>query len=368
MVAVATAALGGCGQGNAPSASASQPARRGRDGHHAGRGRHTGRGRHRRPHDDEQPVTLGVRHAGRGEGHRQADLRAGTHGRDRVGDRSRRRDSGLRQPGRAGGGPGRRPCRRHLAAHPRGRPGNRGQLHLRRCRRGRRQGRDHPLPVRRRTRDHHADDDGEGREHLPARRPRRRRSGDAQRRGPAAHPLHEHLRRRPAVHEEPLPGSGDAAARGPEPHVRERERDRPAAGGRGWRGHLRPWRPPQDRQLAVRGQSLRQHRPRSRRRRGPGAEPVQGPARVRRRQHLRERACAPTAARSAASASPGRSSTASSATTRRSGAAPTPPGRDAGRWQRRGDLQRRQHDDAADRGLRHRAEQRPRRAAVPSSS
>ena len=58
--------------------------------------------------------------------------------------------------------------------------------------------------------------------------PRRRRTGDAQRRGPAPHPLHGHVRSGAEVDDVALPGSGHPAARRPEPDVHRRELDRPA--------------------------------------------------------------------------------------------------------------------------------------------
>ena len=76
--------------------------------------------------------------------------------------------------------------------------------------------------------------------------------GHAQRRGPAPHPLHGHLRPRPGVHDLALPGPGDAAARRREPHVRGRELHRRGLRRRRRRRDLRARRAAAHRPLDVR--------------------------------------------------------------------------------------------------------------------
>ena len=76
--------------------------------------------------------------------------------------------------------------------------------------------------------------DGQGPQHAARGRPRRRRPGHAERRRPAADPLHEHLRPGPDLDHLALPGPGHAAAGRPEPHLRRRElhrRDFDGGGG-----------------------------------------------------------------------------------------------------------------------------------------
>ena len=171
-------------------------------------------------------------------------------------DRRRRGAGGTATPARpagraAGGGAGRRPCDRHVARRPRRRPRHPGELHLGRggravrARRGRSASAAVRKPVTIAMTRH-----GQGAQHEPPRRARRRRAGDAERRGPAAHPLHGHLRPGAGVDDLALPGPGGAAARRAEHRLHRRQLHRPALRRRRrWRD-LRPRRAAADRRLA----------------------------------------------------------------------------------------------------------------------
>ena len=178
------------------------------------------------------------------------------------------------------------PRGRHVASEPgRGARDSR-QLHLggrrRRCSRRR----DHSLLVRAQSRHDQDERHRQGDQHEPEGGPRRRGPGDAERRGPAPHPLHGHLRPSAEVDDVALPGPGLAEARDPEHGVHRRRLDRP--GLRRWRRRrdLRPRRPAAHRELRVHRQPVRARWSRHRRRCRPGAIAVQRPAGVRREQPL----------------------------------------------------------------------------------
>ena len=193
-----------------------------------------------------------------------------------------------RQPRRHRAGATRGAGGRHVAARPGRRRWHRGQLHVRRGGRRRGPGRGHHVLVRSCARDDHARRDGQGPQRHRARdRARRRRSRDPQRRRAAADPLHEHLRRGSGLDDLALPGPGPPPPDAAEPDLRRRQLDRRRhRGRRRWR-RLRPRRSGQGGQQPLRPQPLRRVGARPRRRRPTGAEPVAGPARLRRAVDVR---------------------------------------------------------------------------------
>ena len=128
--------------------------------------------------------------------------------------------------------------------------------------------------------------DGQGPQLAPRGRPRWGRIGHAERRGPAAHPLHGHLRPRSDVHDVALPGPGHAAAGRREPRLRGRELQRPGLRRRRRRRDLRARRASEHRELHLCPESLRAKRARHRRRSGARAVRISRPSRGGRRQSL----------------------------------------------------------------------------------
>ena len=162
-------------------------------------------------------------------------------------------------------------------------------VHLARGRARGREGRRDRLRLRSRPRHHRDEEDGQGGQHLRARRPRRRRQGHPERRGPAADPLHEHLRPGAGLDDVALQRPGGAAARAEADAPRPRQQHGGDDGRRRWRRGLRARRPADDRRLDLRRQPLRPHRPRRGRGSRPGARPAPRPARRRTPLHLHRR-------------------------------------------------------------------------------
>ena len=171
------------------------------------------------------------------------------------------------------------------------------ELHLLgRRRRGARRGEDQVL-VRHQARHDPDARDGQGPQHAAGGGPRRGRVGHAERRGPAPHPVHGHLRPRPGLHDLALPGPGHAAAGRREPRLRGRELQWRALRRRRRRCDLRARRAVAHRPLDVHREPLRSERARCGWRSGASAVCVPLPPGGRDRQSLHEPTCAATAAR-----------------------------------------------------------------------
>ena len=180
----------------------------------------------------------------------------------------------------------------HLGRYPRGsrgRPRHPGQLHVAGGGPGRRCGRGDRVFLRTAAGDHRDDSHGQGPQHQRQGRPGRRRPDHAERRRRAPHPVYGHLRSGPDLDHLALPGPGHSRPDRGEHHLRRRQLHRAGLRRRGWRGHLRPRRPPQGHRRPLHRQPLRFHRSRPGRGRHPGAEPVSEPGRRGDRQHLHRR-------------------------------------------------------------------------------
>ena len=186
--------------------------------------------------------------------------------------------------------------------------------------------------------------------------------------GTAADPVHGYVRSEAGVDDLALSGSGEPAAHGREPGPRRRELDRAALRRRGRRRDLRPRRAAADRGGVVRRQPLRAHRPGPRRWGGPRAVAVPRSSGAHHRQpvhrqRLQQRWCAQQhrgvvdGPREPVRRQPCDRDRRQSAT-----------GRDAGRWQRRRDLQRRRPDDADDHAAARSNTIRPARVVARCSS
>jgi hypothetical protein len=149
------------------------------------------------------------------------------------------------------------------------------------------------------------------------------RVGHAERRRPAAHPVHGHLRPRPGVHDLALPGPGHAAAGRREPHLRGRELQWRGLRRWQWRRDLRARRAFAHRPLHVRGEPNASGAGRTSEAERCARSPTTTPSRLRSPAAVSQPTCAATAARGAASGCHGTWRTADSSPTERSAIAQT---------------------------------------------